>query len=239
MAADLESHGSILLPGLRNATKSVHQQIERQPTMARLMAHDLQLHEYAQVLLGFTLFFQKLEPEIIAQLNGYAAENTGNQSNYTYTPRLPLLSADLEVVEGKMELSMANGDLPSSIQRRSPQLTSAPPGIENVVWPAITNRWQLLAVLYVLEGSSQGGEILSPRVSRTLALNGTGCKYFNLSDNGTNSWIQWQEWCKQVEWQESKSAVKAHQDSVFLTAEQTFIAIAKCMDIVSASFENQ
>lgn len=239
MAVATRARENILLPGLRAATAVAHQQIERQPNMARLMASDLELHEYARVLLGFTLFFRKLEPQIIAQLNTYKSDTRNDNCHYVYEPRLPLLATDLEIVNNRMihehGESALNIDFIQNLFLKEPAQSL----IDDIVWPTISNQWQLLGALYVLEGSSQGGKVLAPRINRTLALNRDGCNYFNIWEKPTNSWIQWQEWCKQVEQNESGPIIAKYSQQVYATAVQTFNAISECMETISVSIENQ
>ncbi|EGN75941.1 hypothetical protein A28LD_0429 [Idiomarina sp. A28L] len=237
MAIEIKPQESILLPGLRKATEAAHQQIERQPNMVRLMASDLKLHEYITVLLGFTLFFQKIEPQIIDQFEIYSANNAGNNLSYTYTPRLPLLAEDIKAMQNKIMDSSDAADilfLQQGLSKNAGQQEPQPSELENITWPNISNHLELLAVLYVLEGSSQGGKILAPRINRTLSLNEAGCKYFNLWIKPSNSWIQWQEWCKQIEAQESSKFLALNAPKIYHTAKQTFTAISNCMDKVGA-----
>lgn len=99
--------------------------------------------------------------------------------DYQYVPRLPLLMADIETLSG----APAVLDEPS-----------APPDLAS--W------WELIGVAYVIEGSTQGGQILARRIAKILGAefnltSGRGLSYFNLYQRG--SWAEFTHWLAQLE----------------------------------------
>jgi heme oxygenase (biliverdin-IX-beta and delta-forming) len=96
--------------------------------------------------------------------------------------------------------------------------------------PAITSHFEALGALYVIEGSTLGGSIISKMMAQQLQLTGgTGLSFFNGYGDGTMG-----------KWQTFKSVLDdernaAHRDSIINTANQTFVKFGHFFDRGSLS----
>jgi heme oxygenase len=85
--------------------------------------------------------------------------------------------------------------------------------------PAIQNTAQAYAAMYVIEGSTLGGKIISKMMAQQLRINdGSGLSFF--SGYGDNTEMMWDKF-KQVLDAQAKSA--QHESEIIDTANQTFI----------------
>lgn len=150
-----------LLGQLRAATRPAHQALEQHPVLQPLTSPALTGDDYRRVLTAFADFYRMLEPPLLDALSQLA--DTPDNA-YGYQPRWLLLQDDLR-------------DLCAEIVT-APSVTLALPSIDDT--------GTLLGVLYVLEGATQGGRIIAPRLARTLGLDATcGARYFHLYEQGT------------------------------------------------------
>lgn len=79
-------------------------------------------------------------------------------AEYRYTPRSPLLIQDL-----------------NDMGQRPEPIPALPP------LPDLSTPWRVLGVLYVLEGATQGGRVIAPRLARSLGIDDrTGARYFTI-----------------------------------------------------------
>lgn len=149
-----------LLGRLRAATRPAHQALEQHPVLLPLSSPALTSEDYRQVLTAFADFYRVLEPLLLDELT----KLIDTQDNaYRYQQRWPLLQDDLR------DLGTVTCTVPSG----TPTLST------------IDDIGTLLGVLYVLEGATQGGQIIAPRVTRTLGLEAAcGTRYFHLYQQG-------------------------------------------------------
>ncbi|MEX0732255.1 MAG: biliverdin-producing heme oxygenase [Aquisalimonadaceae bacterium] len=145
-----------LLSYLRQATQAEHRRLERQPLLQPLLEPALDQRHYAMVLAAFHGYYRALEPRLLTRLEDPFA---GQDIHYHYLPRAGLLYLDL------LDLKVAES---GSAGHRLPMPTLATPD-------------HVLGTLYVLEGATQGGRVIAPRVSRALNLGPLhGARYFHL-----------------------------------------------------------
>src|SRR5690606_18746122 len=111
-----------------------HLALETQPLLKRLLSRRLTKTEYAEILQSMLAFYQSLESELVpataALLQRYPS------LDYQYLPRVPLLANDCRAL----------GHAASGF--------ACPP----VTIPLDGSEARLLGVLYVIEGSTQGGK---------------------------------------------------------------------------------
>lgn len=161
------------LPGslhkrLREATQASHLGVERHPLLAPLMHPELDQHSYIRVLQAFRRFYQACEPGLTY---GLIAGTEAGSVQYRYQPRSQLLAEDLHDLSANGFALAVEPDVPGSSVLQTPE--------------------HILGWLYVLEGATQGGRVIAPRVSRALGLNGTfGARYFHLYTR--NNWRRFQ-----------------------------------------------
>lgn len=119
----------------------------------------LDLQAYARVLGAFHGYFADLEPALRALVTPLI-EECG--TTYRYLPRTDLLYRDLHDLGAGM-----------SVERARPDCILPVPGLESAD--------HVLGTLYVLEGATQGGRIIAPRVNRELGFDASrGAWYFHL-----------------------------------------------------------
>lgn len=142
-----------VLGALREGTAALHAETERHPLLRTLLSPALTTRDLALLLCGFREFFALVEPLVPQRLP--AELRCGA---YVYYPRLPLLEADLADL---------TADLP------------VPPGMCREL--AIATPGNILGILYVIEGATQGGRVIAPHLGRHLGFNAHwGARYFHL-----------------------------------------------------------
>jgi heme oxygenase len=135
---------------LRTATRSAHHSIDHHPLLAPLVRPDLSLQHYGCVLRSFL---------------------------WLYTPLQDALARSIEQAGGGFELADRVGWLQADIAHLglSRDLPPAP-------WqpPAMDSAGKLVGALYVIEGSTLGGQVISRQISASLGLTAPhGARFFN------------------------------------------------------------
>lgn len=161
---------SPLLRQLREQTRPAHQALETQPLLKRLLSPQLTKAEYGQLLQAMLAFYQSLETELIpataALLRRYP------DPDYRYLPRAPLLVNDCRALGCE-----SSGFISPSTE---PRLDGSGD--------------YLLGVLYVIEGSTQGGRFIARHLSDTLGVDGgSGASFFNIHQ-WNSSWPAFRRW---------------------------------------------
>lgn len=135
--------------------------------MRSLLAPGVGIQTYGAVLQGFYYYYTALEAKLLPRLDELLV--TLHRSEYHYVPRSPLLRRDL-------------ADL-----RIYPQ---QPDESEVLPLPAIDSPGATLGVLYVLEGSTQGGRVIAPHLAKTLGLKSNfGGRFFSLHAADNRGWL--------------------------------------------------
>lgn len=188
--------GASLLQSLRLGTREAHGALEAQPLVRGLLDPSLSPDRYGQLLRAFAAFYQRLEPALAAVLDDW---HTRFPSTYRYRPRLPLLQADLADL-GADFLPGPGGEVPVSVT------------VETVP-----------GVLYVLEGATQGGRVIAPRLNRALGVSGQwGARYFNLHGQ-LDSWSHFRACLSRIE-------PHLDQDATLSGARATFSGLHAHLD---------
>lgn len=159
-----------LLEQLREQTRSAHVALEAQSLLQRLLSSQLTETEYGQLLQSMLAFYQSLESELIPATAALLARYP--DPNYRYLPRAPLLASDCRAL-----------------------------GFDSsaVIHPPTALRLDgsgafLLGVLYVIEGSTQGGRLIARHLAHTLGVSeNSGASFFNIH-RGDNSWMAFRHW---------------------------------------------
>lgn len=148
---------SALLGRLREATAHAHLTVERHALLAPLLSHELTRGDYGRVLLCFFGYFRALERRLPVAFR-VAFPVASKDAEYRYHRRSPLLLRDLQA------------------------LGEAPPLSEPALpVPRLETPEQVLGTLYVLEGATQGGRIIGPKICSQLGLTPEhGAQYFHL-----------------------------------------------------------
>lgn len=148
------------LASLRAATRDRHHALERHPLFRPLLGTGLERRSYAVVLAALHGFYRALEP----RLRDFPLQLEDAASGYRYLPRVALLRRDLA--------DLGASHLPDAAHRAlAPE--PATPG-------------HMLGILYVLEGATEGGCVIAPKVVRSLPLApDRGARYFHLHVHGS------------------------------------------------------
>lgn len=145
-----------LRTSLRDNTSDLHRGVERHPLLTPLVRPGLTFKAYAVALKAFHGFYAALEPWLLPALES----GWPDSGDYRYRPRTALIAHDLRDL----------GCLPE---------TNCDAGGESPV--ALESPESVMGVLYVLEGATQGGRVIEPRVIRELDLSPIfGARYFHL-----------------------------------------------------------
>lgn len=131
-----------LLATLRDATRNEHTSLERHPLLHSLISDQLVLQDYLSFLRALLAFYRQLEP----QLEGKLPVDC-QREGYRYLSRSALLMVDLD----RLTSDLDTGQLPL------------------LPLPDLSTADRVVGVLYVLEGATQGGRVISPRVTRLLS----------------------------------------------------------------------
>ncbi len=155
---------------LRKATHSAHVRLNRNPTLHRLTEADLTLADYVKVVQAYDLFYKRLETRI-----AQAAPLIDDAFPYVSREKAGWLATDLD----KLGI-----------------VTPAHPPSAETEWDfgVIDNIGQLAGVLYVIEGSTLGGQIIVRHLGKNLGLTReSGARFFH--GYGADTEACWQEFC--------------------------------------------
>lgn len=149
---------SVLGEILRNATRGAHHAIDHHALLAPLVRQDLSLEHYGRVLRGFLWLYTPLQEALVLGI-----ERAGG--GFELADRVGWLRADLD------RLGLA-GELP-------PDPWQPPP---------MDNAERLVGALYVVEGSTLGGQVIARRIAASLGLTAQhGARFFNGWGEQTNA----------------------------------------------------
>jgi heme oxygenase len=136
---------------LRDATHHQHVQLNQHPLLNGLMQADYPLEHYQKVLLAYSQLYQALEAEI----DDFVSQNPLD-FDYHSRRKFPAIQQDLNYFNNL------------------PQLTTA-----ELNSPTINSMGQLIGLLYVIEGSTLGGQHIARGLEKHLGLTqSAGAKFF-------------------------------------------------------------
>jgi heme oxygenase len=171
----LPSQSSGLHFRLRQATKQLHHVLDHHPLLAPLVSHDLTRVQYGDALEALHGVQVQAEEGIFE----FLALHPG-LFDYGVRRKVPALEADL-----------------AALGRVPVRLTMNP--------PALTSISDLVGVLYTLEGSTQGGQVIA-RLLRQLPIGNLPTSFFD--GYGALSHQRWKEFlqfadtvCPEQEWE--------------------------------------
>jgi heme oxygenase len=140
---------------LKESTREYHDRLEANPFSNQILKENVTTEDYLRVLERFFGFYRPLEQDLAQVLNG-----TYQELDFHHRRKTPLLEKDL----------IALGHTPGSIQLLP---------VCNEI-PKLSSHFRLFGTLYVLEGATLGGQIISRHLFKTLALTpDNGCAFFS------------------------------------------------------------
>lgn len=146
--------GGPLAQALRQATRSAHRRLDHHPLLAPLVREDLDATHYRRVLRTFHGLFGVLQPPVTQALAGHAAAAAA--AGYHFADRLGWLAADLAGL----------GVAPAAPAALAP--------------PACPDAPHLAGILYVIEGSTLGGQVIARQLAASLGVGAArGGRFFH------------------------------------------------------------
>lgn len=130
-----------ILDVLRRETRALHDRIEQNPQMRRLLADDLDRSAYRHLLMRTYGFYRPLEAALAAQ---------GAFERFGTAPKRPALEQDLRAL-----------GVPEEAWAAVPQCGDL---------PAVDTVPQALGCMYVLEGASLGGRLIARHLADVLGI---------------------------------------------------------------------
>ncbi|WP_157981139.1 biliverdin-producing heme oxygenase [Aliidiomarina haloalkalitolerans] len=177
---------------LRSATQVAHRNLEQVPLLARLLNHDLSTVEYRSILLAFYHFYAPLEP-IIREF-----------APYSYHSRSQALLTDLK----HLDISAPLVDKKCFAQQMQ-------------TLPRLQRELAAFASLYVIEGSTAGGQIISRRLAKTQP--SLPCEFFNIWQRQPDTWQAWRQWSTHIDQKLASNLLnKCQFDFIIAHANATF-----------------
>ncbi len=159
---------------LRAATHSYHVSINQHPLLHGLTTREYPLANYRVLLVAYFHLFEILEMRVTAFL-----EKSTVPFDYSKRTKLSWIQDDLDYFN---ENPKTESNLPSS----------------PVDFPQINSVGQLIGVLYSIEGSTLGGQVISQNLDLNHNLSITnGARFF--SGYADNTEVQWREFCRFAE----------------------------------------
>ncbi len=176
---------------LRQATKVHHQRLHDHPALAGILTPHYPLSRYLSLLQGFTLFYQAVEAELPATLEGFS-----------YEPRrkLPWLTQDLQYFQ---------------LPLPSPSTASVP----------LLSQEQQIGTLYVIEGSTLGGQVIAGHLLAHLGVEpAKGGRFYH--GYGPDTASHWQAFTGLLDCLESQ----LDEEATVAAAKRTFDYLVACLE---------
>ncbi len=150
---------------LRLATHGDHVRLNRHPMLVGLTRKGFPLEQYGAILSAYHRFYEAMEP---ALLECIAAERV--PFSYLERQKLPWLAADLAVLGRPLPEAPAGGI------------------------PLPMDRADLIGVLYAIEGSTLGGQVIGRHLAHGLGFTAArGARFFNAY--GADTAARWAGYC--------------------------------------------
>lgn len=199
----------MILKKLKEATKVQHERLE---SIVNLVDENLSMENYKQTLLRFYRFYDAIEPKLAK----FELENFGY--HLSKRRRLPLLKTDLQKLGATRELE----DIPK--------------------WqglPSLDTIGEAFGSLYVIEGSSLGGQVILRHLKTRLGLDSeNGASFFDIYGSETGK--MWKEFGEIIT---RFSEDYKNDDEIIKGAVETFDGFSACFldesmkKLISLSYE--
>ena len=134
---------------LRDATHQDHVRLNRHPLLVGITKADYSLATYHRVLKTYFRFYEQIEYAFTQYLSVFPVYTDADHKPFDYQPRLKLPWLRQDLHHARIE--------PASIPAANASVD-------------ITSTAELVGILYTIEGSSLGGEVISQHISRNLGL---------------------------------------------------------------------
>jgi heme oxygenase len=185
---------------LRKSTHADHVRLNRHPMLCRLTQPDLTLPHYIRIVEAYSHFYRCVEMRI---------QQAEPAPNFTY--------------ESRRKAAWLDADL-----KHLGNITPEPPPLAQQHWDIgpINGIGALAGVLYAIEGSTLGGQVIGRHLARHLDLHATsGARFFNAYGDETQAC--WQAFCIWLQTLNEQSDVVAHAQT---SARQLFRHLEALLD---------
>lgn len=188
-----------VLESLRSETKTLHRELDHHPAMVKLLSPALNSSEYLLLLKKFFGFFLPLEQSLNLSLQKEHSASFGVFKQQ----KTAWLQEDFQKLGATFDIV-------------APTMQFLP-----------GSSAEALGVMYVLEGSALGGQIIAKHLAKNLGLTAaTGARYFY--GNGPATHERWQLFCLALEeWSERSQAPIAE---IVAGAQHVFIDLRRYLD---------
>ncbi len=184
-----------IMERLKSETSHYHRQVEQNPYAKAIMDSTITIEQYRAYLEKFYGFLKPLEDQAV---------------------RLPFWAETGLDIEIRGKAGLLEQDL-SDLGISEEQIKQIPQCNDKDL-PDISTPARLFGYLYVIEGSTNGGQIMTKRLSQFLPIEADrGLQYFNAY--GTQTRAKWSEF---VELLQQSIQTSEDEDSVLHTASDTF-----------------
>jgi heme oxygenase len=164
---------------LKATVKELHDKLENNSVLSPLFGENVSIEDYANALATLHGFYAAVEKNILDFL-----ANQPDLFNYQARLKTPALEDDLKML-GKT------------------------PFISNIEFPAPKNVAELVGMLYVLEGSTMGGQFLARKIGNKFPI-----RFFTgYGENTTQKWQEFWEFANTV------CPVQQYQDVAKITTQ--------------------
>ena len=151
---------------LKRQTMDLHEKSHQIPYIVNLLKNTVSVESYVGHLRAFAIIYSTLEHQL-SSLN----QPEINDFLEDYTPRLPLILADLEYFNAK------------NVKDIIPAVNNALHIADKILLYNIQSPYKLLGFLYTLDGSLNGGSVFRKHLTEVFDLkNNQGISYFSLFD---------------------------------------------------------
>ena len=165
---------------LRAASHPSHVRINNHPMLESLTEKTFLLSTYRTILIGYFHLYGEMEMQIKR-----FTEHHPVSFDYSARTKLAWLEDDLHFLNGSSQIDFSSSASP-------------------IEFPAIQSIGQLIGVLYPIEGSTLGGQVISRHLKQNHGLTAQqGARFFN--GYGTDTRALWEDFCRFADTIESDS----------------------------------
>ncbi len=187
-----------ILDKVKQETKLLHQGMHQHPLMLNLLSHTSSIELYQCLLCAYYDLYRQIEAQLVE-----AIPHLNIEFDYASRTKLPWLEQDLKFF----------GIKPTP----TPTLDLALGNINDLS--------EFIAILYVIEGSTQGGQVLAKQLQSRLGISPeSGGRFF--SAYGESTALMWENFKQFAE----KSAESCDEATTIVMAKTTFLHFQQTLD---------
>lgn len=191
-----------ILTRLREETRALHEKLEKKSPLQRLFQPGVSLDDYKGIIIKFYGLYKALEPKLVE-----AKDRLGLDFNLEPRLKMQLLERDLKA------LGMSADEI------------SQLPICADL--PTLNTAEDVLGCLYVIEGSTLGGQFISRQLNNTFSLDeNNGAAFFN--GYGSETGPMWKSF---GEFLVANAKTPSSENKIVKSASSTFNKIGEWLSI--------